>query len=304
MLKTEIPGSIHRSSGADPAFFEFRLLGTLSIHVGGKRHRQTIAGPARELLIYLLSHPDRNHRREVLPEAIWGELRAPSRGGFNTILWRLKRFLAELHGPELKCDAIHVRLNLPEGCAIDSRDLLVHAGPLQDLKDTLPDHLRTALRRLTKAWRGPFAEGEPSDWLLEERERIHDAYVRALTALMRDAGVRGRFECALEYCQSILRVDPFRENIHCEMLWLMVLTGQRARAIQSHDAFCKRLRSELEIDPMVETSALFDFIRNDLDKLPAQAATTDRYGAFLKATRDSRAEVYAALRRERPVPSS
>jgi DNA-binding SARP family transcriptional activator len=276
----------------------------LSIRVGQVPYRQPLAGPAREMLIYLLSHPDRRLRREALPEAIWGELRAPNRGSFNTTLWRLKKFLAGLDGPDLTCDAATIRLSLPANCSIDSRDLLSAVEDLHSHPDELPEALRIALNRLTAAWRGPFADGEASDWLLEERERMHDAHVRGLIALMRDAGLRGRYEAALDFCQRILSVDPFRENVHCEQLWLMVLTGQRARAIRTHQAFARRLKLDMDIEPMEETTALFDFIRHGLGQAAASAEPVGDYGDVLRHARQRRAATYAALCHGHLIPET
>ena len=81
----------------------------------------------------------------------------------------LKTYLNELSGPHLQCDTAHIRLTVPKFCKIDSQELLTLTDNLQHAKERMPAHLRDALCRIAYAWGGPFADGEPSDWLLEER---------------------------------------------------------------------------------------------------------------------------------------
>ena len=152
------------------------------------------------------------------------------------------------------------------------------------------------------SWRGVFAEGISTNWALVLRERLHAAYIRALLALMRRAGRARRFDEALGLGQRILEEDPFREGVHCEVMWLYVLTGQRARAITSHICFCRMLHKELGIGPVAETTALFKYIRDGLEDSAgttgasgASPLTARRYEGFLEVVEQSRASVYAAL---------
>lgn len=282
------------------AEIEICLLGTFAITVNGKPVDRHLKGPARHLFIYLATRHGEGFRREHLAEAVWPD-RTPSRTAFNTTLWRLKKGVGKLPWIEVSCDGDTLRLDIAAPARLDTRTLLdAHAlltagGEVQD-----PAMLRT-VRNAVELWRGDFADGLSSTWALVMREKLHNAYVQTLVALMRHAGRAKRFEEALDFGQRILETDPFREGIHCEVMWLLVLTGQRARAITRHQEFCRLLDRELGIGPMAETSALYDYIRTGLERdadpqrredLPL---TARRYEGFVEAVERSRASVYATL---------
>ena len=281
---------------------EFRLLGPFAIHYRGRPVDQALSSPSSKLLIYLLANGERRHRRECLIETIWPEPRAPSRGTFNTTLWRLKKFLENLPGPQLEARPDTLRLTLGAGCSVDSAMLHTAVERVDIIDGALPEETASALHQAVACWRGPFAEGQDSDWVLASREQLHNDYIRALTALMRDAGASRRYDTAINYGCRILAEDPFIESVHCEVMWLCVLTGQRAKAITRHHQFRALLRGELDIGPMAETTALFDFISNGLEEWPGLTVGLDRcttahhYESFLSAVGKSRAVVYDALR--------
>lgn len=286
----------------DLAAVEFRLLGPFAIHYRGSPIDHALTGPPSKLLIYLLANAERRHRRECLVEMIWPEQRAPSRGTFNTTLWRLKKFLEGLPGPRLEARPDTLRLTLGANCTVDSAMLRTAVARVGIIDQALPEETASALHLAVACWRGPFAEGQDSDWVLAARERVHNDYIRALTALMRDAGTSRRYGTALDYGCRILKEDPFIESVHCEVMWLCVLMGQRVKAINRHRQFRALLRRELDIGPMAETTALFDFISYGLEEPPGPTAELDRcttvhhYESFLSAVGKSRAVVYDALR--------
>ena len=297
----------------------FRLLGPFSVRVDGVPVTRRLTGPAQHLLIYLLLNAGQKLRREYLIDQIWPEDASLSRAALNTALWRMRRFISPFAGVELDVAQDTLRLRLGSPVQLDTAELCEAAACLLDRP--APDSValspsdRDALTAATARWRGPFADGLTHDWALVARERLHNTYLRALTALMRSAGQAQRFERALEYGQRILLEDPFRESVHCEVMWLLVLTGQRVRAIRSHAAYCKLLQDELGIQPMAETQALHDYVRTGLEQAPrreegarsvlagthALPQSARRYLSYLDAVDRSRAKVYDALRALHPT---
>ena len=292
---------------------EFRLLGPFSVREAGLPLVATPTGPAQHLLIYLLLHAEKAHRREALAEVVWPEEATPSRAAFNTALWRLRRFLDRLPGAvALDVTASTLRLRVQGQGRVDVAELTEAAHPLPDPGITPSPEALDGLRRAVGRWRGPFAEGLTQDWALVARERVLNLYLRALTTLMRSAGQARQFEQALDYGQAILAEDPFRESVHCEVMWLMVLTGRRAQALRDHAAFRRLLEAELGIAPMAETQALHDYIRGGMDQGPRLAASLAQpgvagrgalqYRAYVDAIGESRASVYDALIAGNPIP--
>lgn len=276
----------------------FRLLGPFSVHHDGAPIRQTLSGSAQALLVYCLLHPGQRHRRDALLAQIWDQSEAATRAAFNTALWRVRRFLRPLPGVRLDHEGDTLRLTLTDDVTCDATDLLAHTAAAVPLSN----QTRDGLCRAVALWRGPLADGLDQHWVLAARERLHSIYLAGLSALMRDAGDHEKFDLALDYGQQILTEDPFREAVHCEMLWLWVLTGQRVRAIRAHKQFCAQLRDELDIGPMAETTALFDYISTGLEiPAPLPEGVADRrplglYHGYLAALAKQRSQVYASLR--------
>jgi DNA-binding SARP family transcriptional activator len=77
---------------------------------------------------------------------------------------------------------------------------------------------------------------------------------------MRAAAIQRRYESALEFGRRILAMDVLRESVQRDVMLLLVLNGQRAEAIRNYQRFIVVLRSELDIEPMPETTRLHNEI--------------------------------------------
>lgn len=104
------------------------------------------------------------------------------------------------------------------------------------------------------------------DWLFGVRERLRNRFFAILGQLLTSAHSANDYPTAINYAQQILQHDPLREDIVRELMTLRHANGDRAGALQEYQRFAQRLRTELDIAPMVETSALYD-------TLARQAAT-------------------------------
>ena len=279
---------------------EFRLLGPCGVAVKGELITEQITGPAKELLLYLLTHDAPHHTRCTLAASVWEDERMPSRAAFNTTLWRLKRFLKPLPGVDLHCGGDTIGLALHPRCRVDVWSLRRAVAALDAPgAEPISEDTVSALVAAAQMWRGPFQDGGDSLWALVVREALQMDYLRALQALMHHALDCRNHDCALAYGQRVLAEDPFRESVHCEVLWLLVLTGQRARAIRMHARLTDLLRKELGIGPMAETQAVFEYIRDGLEATaeplepPLAAVPLDRLVARVER---SRASTDAAVR--------
>jgi DNA-binding SARP family transcriptional activator len=149
-------------------------------------------------------------------------------------------------------------------------------------------------------------DGVTAEWALTERERLFNVQIRGLTLLMHWLGQKRTYEDALEIGRRLLAADPARESAQCEVMWLYVLNGQRAQAIRQYHWFRAWLQRELDIDPMAETTALYDHIRLELDAVrlgkaerPASAdkaeARRASFNLLLGAIERSRRDLYEVL---------
>jgi len=148
----------------------------------------------------------------------------------------------------------------------------------------------------------PFLDGAPEEWAIIEREKFFELRMRGLGLLMRRAGQARRYEEAIEYGARLLAEDQFREGVHCELMWLYVLSGRRAKALAQYEICAQLLAEELDIEPMAELRALYDHIRADTTGLPPSDPASSGVSAgpegidrVLGAIERSRVEIYDAL---------
>jgi DNA-binding SARP family transcriptional activator len=124
----------------------------------------------------------------------------------------------------------------------------------------LPASVRDTLIGILQQDGGTFLDSFSSEWVLIERERLFNLQIRGLTLLMQDLAESGRVEEALDHGNRILRMDPMRECVQRQVMWLHVLSGHQANAIRQYQECARILKKELGIAPMAETRALYAFI--------------------------------------------
>lgn len=217
----------------------------------------------RRLFSFLLSFPNRNHRRERLADLFWPELDPErTRNTLNTALWRVRKTLHGLaDGSAVSLVSGHrdVRLSLAEEDLVDVHCFTRLTGPPWAACNA---GVKGSLRAAVELYRGPYLDGDDDDWIVEERERYHCLYVRALSNLMRGCAREGHIEEALDYGRRILAVDPLRERVQRDVMLLYVLNGQGAKALHQFERCADLLRNECGVEPIPETLELVAMIRD------------------------------------------
>jgi DNA-binding SARP family transcriptional activator len=227
-----------------------------------------ISGKTRELFAFFLLNANKNIRRSALSNLIWSEQdERRSRANLNTALWRINRFLKGVFENEIALE-------------VGDRQLMLRVAPtvlidVVALETCVKESMRTFTDERTAAL-GPaaretlidilsdscdgFLESLSSEWVLVERERFFNLQIRGLTLLMQDLAELGRIEEALEQGRRILRMDPMRECVQRQVMWLHVLNGHQANAIRQYAECARILKQELGVAPMPETRALYEFL--------------------------------------------
>jgi DNA-binding SARP family transcriptional activator len=210
---------------------------------------------------------NREVRRSRLLLLLWPDRTEESaRALLNTALWRVKRAIRDEGFTALSIlgRGEIVRLETDDTVVVDAavleetihRTSRAHQGPSAPLSP----EIRTCLVRILDVEGFEFLEGSASDWVLVERERQFNFQIRGLSLLMQDRALAGQFEEALEFGRKILRMDPMRESVQRQVIWLYVLSGQCCAAIRQYQTFVSLLVEEAGIAPMPETQALYEYI--------------------------------------------
>jgi DNA-binding SARP family transcriptional activator len=285
------------------------LCGPFTLSSGGHPIHLRLAGKTLDLLRFLLVNGTRPSRREYLADLFWGTTDpARHRSALSSAIWRIRQALEPVPHLTVVAEGDAVRLTLGASVQIDAVEL---AKAVDDAARSANDEHQISNRLIAAldACNGPFLDGASDDWALVEQERFFELRMRGLALMMRRCGEIRRYGDALAFGRRLLAEDPFREAVHCEMMWLYVLSGQRARAIRQYHECETRLMNELGIAPMAELRALRDLICSDFGRAGAsrQPAAGDTFDAALERERldvvfgaiaRSRLDVYTTLRNQ------
>lgn len=207
------------------------------------------------LLAYLaLAQPGRRQRRDRLVGLLWPALdQAHARASLRKTIHAVRSVLGDQtivsHGDEelqlaggaLWCDAVEFTTAAESGLL--GRALDLYRG------DLMPGfHLAEC--------------GEFQLWLEAERASALERVVAAAWAFARDCENKGQLTDAAGWARVAARRAWTDERVLRRALLMLDRLGDRAGAISLFDAFTRRLRTELDIAPSAETTALVAKLRS------------------------------------------
>jgi DNA-binding SARP family transcriptional activator len=239
------------------AQLEIRLLGVGDLKAF-QEGSNPLAPSCRNLLAYLLLRHDRNHARDVVATAFWGESpESVARRRLNTTLWRLRKVLEPEGVPRgtfiVTPASGEVGFNRASDYWLDVDEFALSAAPLVSGGDELTSDEIHQLERAVGLYQGDLLEGVYDDWVLEERARLANLYLASLARLAHGWRARGDLMRSLFFGELLLEREPLREDVHREMMSTYAAAGRRAEALRQYDRCRETLRRELDIEPMPET---------------------------------------------------
>lgn len=225
---------------------------------------------ALTLLKYLVAHLGHPLHQEQILECLWPEAdvsRGRQRLKVTVCYLRRQLRLAGVRADPLVTQGPTYTLRR-EAVWVDSDafDGLIHEA-LHLERSHATD---LALRRYGDAvrlYKGDYLEDEPyADWCAEERERLREMYIEALTHLASGYAARGRYVEAVQHCRTALRREPCRESLHRALMAYLVQLGRPDQAIAQYRQCQRILAAELDVEPMLETQRAYEHILDDAGK--------------------------------------
>lgn len=209
------------------------------------------------LLIYLASGGQRLYRRDELLALFWPE--SDEDCARNCLRQSLHILRTEL-GPEF---------------VLGSGDQEIGVSA---------EHLECDTRVFVRALGGGFAEGAlelyHSDflcgfhvpdvpdferWVEARRQQLKNLAIAAARQLAYTAEGTQDLEGALRWWKRAAELSPFDEGVVRRIVSLLIATGNRGEAIRTLTQFENRLRSELEVEPSLETRVLLEAAREGIE---------------------------------------
>ncbi|RME42181.1 MAG: hypothetical protein D6796_14785 [Caldilineae bacterium] len=222
---------------------ELNTLGGLQILREGTLLTGFESRKARAMLIYLALEP-RPHPRAALAGLLWSDFPEPrARGNLRRVLCNLRHLLA----PHL--------IITPQTIAFDTQS---------NYWFDVEEFMRLPPPQAVSLYQGDFMAGFSvsdaplfEEWMLGWQERLRLEMLNMLHKLVSQHRSRGEYEIAIAYAHRLLVLDPWREEIHRDLMGMLALTGQRSAALAQYEKCRQLLEQELGLTPLEETTALY-----------------------------------------------
>jgi ATP/maltotriose-dependent transcriptional regulator MalT/DNA-binding SARP family transcriptional activator len=114
-----------------------------------------------------------------------------------------------------------------------------------------------AAQRAVELYRGEFLEEIYDNWVEEPRAYYQTMYITTLKDLADYHHRSQQYEQSIAYYKNILSRDPYREDVHRQLMESQVQIGNRAAVREQYENLRTLLRDELGVDPLPETVATF-----------------------------------------------
>lgn len=221
--------------------------------IEGARLEMSLPGrQGRLLFVHLAANRLRPVDRDELVEALWTD-RPPvaADSSLSALVSRLRTVL----GHNRLVGRTALQLRLPAGAWVDL-EAMGEALHRAESAVALGDWVRAwgpARVALNIARRG-FLRGEDAPWIVEQRERLVEAELRALECVAHAGlGLGGaELASAARSGRALVRLAPYRESGYRLLMQVLAAEGNVAEATAVYATLCSRLREELGIAPAAD----------------------------------------------------
>jgi predicted ATPase/DNA-binding SARP family transcriptional activator len=243
------------------------LLGGVTLKLG-EQPLTGLASRRTEALLIYLACTGRSHTREALANLLWdNRSQSQALGNLRVVLTSLRQTL----GPYVTITRQTVAFNQDSPHWLDVVELeagLAAARGQRTPGDPLSPQALARLARTLSLYRGDFLPGfylhgcrDFEEWQVTERERLRLQTIEALHDLVAGYLAGGNYLAGLEQTRRLLQLDPLREETHRSLMLLLAYSGQRNAALAQYETCCRILADELDVEPMAETTALYEQIK-------------------------------------------
>ena len=208
------------------------------------------------LLSYLLLNKEKPLPRKQLAFTFWADTtEEQARTNLRNLFHHLRKAFPEIDSfLEIEGQTIQWKAN-----ADIELDVTQFKSALAKAKTAKDDSARMAhLKEAVNAYRGELLPGYYEDWVLTQREEIHQAYLSALSQLAKLLEDSRQYEEAIEITNRLIRSEPLNESAYQLAMRLHALNDDRAGALQAYHACVTVMRRELDMEPSEDIKTLYE----------------------------------------------
>jgi DNA-binding SARP family transcriptional activator len=173
-----------------------------------------------------------------------------AQGSLRSTLWRLDQSCPGL------VLSVQGGVGLAPEVRVDARELAGWARRMLDPAEGLAANPTPDV-----VFRGELLPGWYDEWVLVERERLHQLRLHALEALAHKLAQEGRFGEALEAAHGAVRCEPLRESAHRVTVRIHLAEGNVAEALAQYERFAQLLQAQLGLEPSDRMTGLIAAFR-------------------------------------------
>lgn len=241
-----------------PDLLTLKLFGKPQVSLAGKPVSGFISAKAQALLFYL-AVTGRAHRRESLAGLLWGDM--PEAHAAKNLRNALSNLRA-LVGPYLLITRDEVSFDTDSPYWLDVQVFLSALDGDLAKKDI------ASLHSAVELYHADFLEGfyvgdalAMEEWIITRRSLLNGLMVQALHSLVVRHLEREEHAPGIDYANRLLAIEPWREETHRHLMVLLARSRQRHAALAQYESCRRVLASEMGVEPMPETTALYQRIK-------------------------------------------
>lgn len=216
-------------------------------------------------LLYCLATDIQPVSRQQLTGLFWAEIpERTARQNLSHLLTHLQNALQIYNF--LLIDKERIAIN-PDLIWCDIREIMAasprfYKNNSEETEGLIPS--RDQLERIIELYRGPFLHNfslprcvEYEAWADQVRRHLECVYLDALKALIDICKLEKEYSKAISYACRYLITDDLDERIHCHLIELYGLVGDRLAAQKQYETCLKVLERELGVKPLAETQTAY-----------------------------------------------
>ena len=250
------------------------VLGSLQVLIDDTPVTRFESDKVCALLAYLAVEADRPHRREALAGLLWPDYpEQTARHNLRQALFNLRLALGDhsARPPYLLISRDTIQFNCASDFSLDLAQFnAIFFNCEENRSRCIEDcSIRAAhLEEIVKLYHGEFLQhffledsAEFEEWALVQRESLHRCVLDAYRYLANYYELHQDFQAMRRHAIRQLELDPWQEEVHCQLMRALALDGQRSAALAQYETCRRVLAEELGVEPSLTTRELYEQIR-------------------------------------------
>ena len=245
-----------------------KLFGQFSVEIDGQP-ASVSTRVAQALLAYLVLNAGIRQRRERLAGIFWPDAsEANARSNLRHALWRIRSAI----GPDyLITDNMSMTFDAASDYWLDVEVLMTKVDDDGSTREQI-----AVLVDAVSVYRGELLPGFYEDWVMLERERLSAIHEQQIIRLVDQLAAGHRWKDVLLWSERWLAFGQAPEQAYRALMVAHAELGNQAGVASAYQRCVEALRTNLDVDTSLETSALYERLASGETFFQAGIATAKR----------------------------